>query len=143
MEVYFFSATTNTFYMESMKDDYVMAGTWPSDAIEVSEAVFQEYCGQPPSGKTRGADDSGMPAWVDLPPRSDEDIIVGNTGHKQFLIKEASQEISILTDATDPNIVDPVDPNDVALLREWKLYRIALNKVTDMLNPVWPKQPNA
>ena len=96
--------------------------------------------------------------WVECP----EDVVSGWTySGSQFnpppdtteldnlmlqsnLMAEANHHISVLTDATDPDIMgDDIDPNDVALLKAWKLYRVQLSKVTDMLNPVWPTKPNA
>lgn len=54
----------------------------------------------------------------------------------------ASNQVSILTDATDPDIVDEPTPEDTALLVQWKKYRQALRTVdisADTIN--WPAQP--
>ena len=65
---YYWSKTTCAFYPMELKAAYDAAGTWPSDAVGVSDAVFDEYAlSQPPDGKWRGAGSDGMPAWVDLP----------------------------------------------------------------------------
>jgi len=55
-------------------------------------------------------------------------------------IAYATTKISILTDSTDPDLVDEVDQADVALLKKWKQYRIALTKI-DLNNPAWPEMP--
>lgn len=79
-----------------------------------------------------------------IPPIPDEDIIKANTNYKASLMAQATEMISILTDATDPDIMgDDINPEDVTNLKLWKAYRVQLPRVTDMLNPVWPKQPNA
>lgn len=65
----------------------------------------------------------GPPKTVVLSPEALKAII-------ESLTKMASEKISIYTDATDPELVDTVDPADVAKLTEWKKYRIALTKVT-------------
>lgn len=58
------------------------------------------------------------------------------------LTSNASEQISILTDATDPDIVDTVDPADVASLKAWKQYRVALSKVDlTAVSPAWPTAP--
>lgn len=141
MEKYFFSPSTLGFYPESMFDLYIAAGTLPEDIVEVTDEEYSEYSGQPPLGKTRGVKD-GKPAWVDLPPPSDSEVIAHNEVKKQQLISEASRFISILTDATDPDVMgDGILPEDIESLKQWKAYRVKLNRITDMLNPVWPDKP--
>lgn len=72
----------------------------------------------------------------------DEDVVEANTRFKATLMAQATEMISVLTDATDPDIMgDDIDPADAALLTKWKAYRVKLSKVTDMLNPVWPAKP--
>lgn len=142
MEI-FWSATRVTFILGEWRDDYIAAGSWPDDAVEVEHSVYETFGGDAPLGKVLGVGEDGMPTWIDAPALPDNVIIANNTAHKSGLMKEANNQISILTDATDPDLVDLVDPNDVELLQQWKLYRIALNKVTDMLHPVWPVVPNA
>lgn len=79
--------------------------------------------------------------WVEDTEAKDNAIIQSNTQLKSYYLSIASEQINILTDATEESLVEQVDPNDVALLKSWKLYRIALNKITDMLNPSWPVMP--
>lgn len=62
--MYKYSKTTNSFYPLSLLDSYC---DLPSDLVEVSEEIFNVFSGQPPVGKQRGADNKGLPAWVDLP----------------------------------------------------------------------------
>lgn len=58
------------------------------------------------------------------------------------LINFATMQIGILTDATDPDVVDEVNPDDVSLLLAWKKYRQALRSVDTSKVPVtWPDQP--
>ncbi|WP_079518060.1 tail fiber assembly protein [Kosakonia radicincitans] len=63
----YFSATTRGFYPDAFKSDYDAAGTWPADAIEVTDAQWKEYTGAAPDGKQLGSDSSGAPVWVDIP----------------------------------------------------------------------------
>ncbi|BCQ23170.1 tail fiber assembly protein [Caballeronia sp. NK8] len=59
------------------------------------------------------------------------------------LMTQATNEIAVLTDATDPDIVDAVDPADVAELKAWKQYRVALSKIDiTQASPVWPTAPS-
>lgn len=64
----------------------------------------------------------------------------GNAAIRDARVAKASEMIGVLVDATDPEIVDEVDPQDVALLKKWRQYRVALAKI-DVNAPVWPAQP--
>lgn len=63
--MYKFSKTTNSFYPVSLLGSY---SDLPNDLVDVDEQTFNEFSGQAPVGKQRGADKKGYPAWVDLPP---------------------------------------------------------------------------
>lgn len=64
---YAYSASKNAFYSHEWKEDYDAAGTWPADAVDVSDDVWKEYSSEPPAGKVRASDSSGMPVWIDKP----------------------------------------------------------------------------
>lgn len=64
-----YSATNNAFYPPELKRAYEAAGTWPDDAIEVSDEEWQTYGkGEQPAGKQRGTDETGRLSWVTIPP---------------------------------------------------------------------------
>lgn len=65
-----------------------------------------------------------------------------NAAQQSALNAVATNKIAIYTDATDPDIVDTVDPADTASLKAWKQYRVALNKVDlTQESPAWPSPP--
>ncbi|QHM74109.1 hypothetical protein C7M52_00030 [Mixta theicola] len=64
---YWFSPKNNAFYPKALKEAYISAGTLPDDLVETTEKVFIEFSGMAPAGKARGANDKGLPCWVDLP----------------------------------------------------------------------------
>lgn len=64
---YIYSAINNTFYPLSLKELYMEAGTWPTDGIEVSDELFNNFC-VAPEGKIRVAGEDGLPKWIDIPP---------------------------------------------------------------------------
>ena len=68
MSDYIFSAKNNAFYPVDMMDDYVAAGSWPDDGVDVTKEIFLEFAGITPTGKERGVGEDGMPVWVDIPP---------------------------------------------------------------------------
>lgn len=64
------------------------------------------------------------------------------TLQRSSLLGEASNEISALLDALDPDVIS--DPDDVvqARLLEWKQYRAALAVIDCTIHPVqWPAKP--
>lgn len=65
--MYIFSKTTLSFYPLELKADYEAARTWPDDAVEISEEIYENFNRQPAAGNQRGTDENGYPAWVDIP----------------------------------------------------------------------------
>ncbi|ASG41950.1 tail fiber assembly protein [Enterobacter roggenkampii] len=92
---YAFSPSLNQFYSIDQKQLYINAGSWPDDASDVSDDIFNEYSSTPPEGKIRGVD-NGMPVWVDVPPPTTEQLVSQAELKRQELIDEAMQSISVI-----------------------------------------------
>ena len=84
-----------SFYPEALKDVYISAGSWPENGTDVDDETMAIYTGVAPEGKTLGVDKNGNPAWIDIPPLSAEQQIIQAELHKQFLLDEATQRITI------------------------------------------------
>jgi len=64
-----FSAQANNFFPDDLRAAYEATGTWPADAVKVTEEEYATYGqGNPPAGYRRGADANGHPTWVEIPP---------------------------------------------------------------------------
>ncbi|KAB0556244.1 tail fiber assembly protein [Pantoea stewartii] len=74
MMTYVFSPSNKNFYPTELEAEYRKSNTWPSDGIEVSDDVFNQFSGTPPEGKTRGVGADSMPAWADLPAKTNNDL---------------------------------------------------------------------
>ncbi|MFP3756778.1 tail fiber assembly protein [Cupriavidus sp. SIMBA_020] len=62
-----------------------------------------------------------------------------NVRMRDMLLRVAAERIAPLQDAVDLGIETP---DDVAALKAWKSYRVALNRLEMSLSPVqWPPQP--
>jgi len=133
---YLFSASENAFYPTSLKQLYVDAGTWPEDGVDVSDEMFLIYSAMPPPGKIRGVI-KGMPAWVDPPPLSTQEIIEQAEQQKAALRAAADAEIDWRQDAVDAGIATE---EETAALSEWRKYRVLLMRA-DTLKPAWPTPP--
>lgn len=93
----YFSPSKLIFIPELWKTDGTYTEeSWPSDAVLLTEEQTADYWKQnPPAGKQLGAVDE-LPSWVDTPPLTQEQLIAQAEQHKQQLISEAQQSISLL-----------------------------------------------
>ena len=80
--------------------------------------------------------------WVLREEKKIEYITSANQAHKASLLAQAKEQIEILQDEVDLDIAD--DKEEVkALLKNWKLYRIKINKIKDLAqeNVDWDEIP--
>ncbi|MCC8379571.1 tail fiber assembly protein [Xenorhabdus sp. PB30.3] len=139
--MYTYSAKTNAFYLNGLKQRYIECETWPDDGIDVSEAVFNKFAGNmPPMGKMRIAGADGLPAWGDIPPPTPEARQRWAEQDKQRLMAQASKAIAPLQDAVDLGMATPIEKTT---LMAWRKYRVLLNRVDCSAAPDihWPTQP--
>lgn len=78
-----------------------------------------------------------MPAWVDIPPPTRDELIDSAEATKLRLKAQADSEIAWRQDAVDAGIATD---EETAELTEWKKYRVLLMRV-DTAKPVWPTPP--
>ena len=74
-----------------LKSEYEARGLWPEDGVDVSDAISEEFTGQPPEGKMLGVGSDGMPAWVDTPPPSHDELVAQAEAVKQARIDQANE----------------------------------------------------
>lgn len=60
----YFSPSTRSFYLAGIKAAYVAAGTWPTDAIVVTDDVFKQYGLTVPKAGYMIGETNGAPSWV-------------------------------------------------------------------------------
>ncbi|MEM7922875.1 tail fiber assembly protein [Morganella morganii] len=140
MKNYIYSASQNMILPVSLKQIYVDAGTWPEDGTAISDEVAGEFMGQYPQGKTLSHDEDGQPCWASITPPPKEQQIAEAEEKKQYLLSEATAAIAPLQDAVD---LDMATPEEEALLKAWKKYRVLVNRVDTSLGAaaVWPTPP--
>ncbi|PFF93581.1 tail fiber assembly protein [Escherichia albertii] len=140
-EIYFYSAKNNAFYPESLKEDYLAAGSWPEDAVMVEQSVYDEFAANRyPEDKIRIAGEDGFPRWDNAPAPTEEQLIDGAENKRNKLMKAANAAIAPLQDAVELGIATD---EEIVLLKEWKKYRVLLNRVDTSLAPEisWPDLP--
>ncbi len=141
MELYFYSPSGNKFLAASMLEEYKKSGTWPTDAFEISESIYQEFGASPaPYGKIMVAGVDGFPEWGDQPSPEGDELIEITESKKNSLLNHASKEIDILQDAADLNMATE---DEQELLLKWKKYRVILSRIdtSDPENIIWPEVP--
>ncbi|WP_334470405.1 tail fiber assembly protein [Arsenophonus sp. PmNCSU2021_1] len=139
--MYYYSAKENTFCPAELKQSYIDAGSFPEDAIEVSDDVWLEFAGNPPpDGKERAVGEAGLPVWVDIPPSRPQQRMDEAERKKATLMQKASAAIAPLQDAVD---LDMATEAERAQLVAWKTYRVLLNRVDISKAPdiAWPEAP--
>ncbi|QIC17843.1 tail fiber assembly protein [Providencia vermicola] len=74
------------------------------------------------------------------PPISKDQLIAEAEQQKQSLLAESNNAIAPLQDAVD---LDIATDEEIALLKEWKKYRVLLNRVdTSLAHDIdWPQKP--
>ncbi|MEA1064757.1 tail fiber assembly protein [Erwinia sp. HR93] len=141
MEQYYYSASKNLLFPESLFDDYNDTGMWPDDAKPVSDEIYQEFGANPaPPGKIMVTGDDGLPAWGDQPALTQDELIASAESKKSSLLVAAAMAIAPLQDAVD---LDIATDEETALLMTWKKYRVLLNRVDTSKAPdiEWPTLP--
>lgn len=136
MDMFVFSPSKNLIYPVQLMNSYVDAGTWPGDAVAISDSMGMEFINPAPAGKVRVVE-NGLPVWSDIPPPTADELIATAKAKQQALINEAASIIAPMKDALDG---DYIDDTDKPKLIEWQKYRYELTKV-DPANPAWPKKP--
>ncbi|MDX7989450.1 tail fiber assembly protein [Xenorhabdus sp. 12] len=138
---YYYSAKSNGFYPISMKQDYLDAGSFPDDAIEVDENIFIEFAGNiPPEGKIRVAGHDGLPTWGDIPQPTIEELQNQAERKKSSLLNDADIQIMRLERIVRRNMATK---DEIHKLDSWELYSIELTRLdcSDVQNINWPKKP--
>lgn len=119
MEMYYFSASENGFMPGDKDYVYVNAGTWPSDAIEVSAEVFYEYTQPALDGKVLGSDKKGLPAWVKAPAYTKAELVSMAEQKKLTLLTDAKEKISLWQTELQLGVISDDDKRE---LEKWVLY---------------------
>jgi len=133
----FYSAATNGFYPDSLKDSYEQAGCWPADGVEVSEHWHNYLISNQGSGKEILPDAQGLPVLRNKPEPTLDELIIQAEATRSMLMTKANESILPLQDAVDLGMASD---QETARLKKWKTYRVLLSRV-DSANPEWPEVP--
>lgn len=138
---YIWDATNVCLLAYLLKDEYEAAGMWPENGIDVTDEVAAEFTGQPPEGKTIGVGDDGMPAWVDLPPPTREELISAAEQVRQQLLAHAD---AVMLDWRTELMLGEISDANRGKLSTWLAYKNDVKTwdiKTDPENVNWPVTP--
>ncbi|XWJ91329.1 tail fiber assembly protein [Phytobacter ursingii] len=133
-----FSPAASAFYSYTLKDLFDAAGTWPTDAVDISDDVRERFR-VAPTGKVLGSVD-GQPAWVDAPPPTHEEAVATAENTKSVLLDSARSTISLWQSEL---LLGSISDTDKASLTAWITYIKAVQAVDTSTAPAitWPVQP--
>lgn len=91
MNRYIYSPLENAFYAVALKTSYEVSGTWPADAVEMTDDISAVYMAEPPEEKIRTAGDGGYPVWVNKPEPTQDELIDIASADKQQRIDQVNE----------------------------------------------------
>lgn len=125
----------------ALKTEYQGSGMWPEDGIDVSDEISAEFTGQQPEGKIIGVGADGMPAWVDMPPPSREELISAAEQVRQQLLAHAD---AVMLDWRTELMLGEISDANRAKLSAWIAYKNEVKAVDVTIDPEhvnWPVAP--
>ena len=112
----------------------------PADAIDVSEGEYRKAMGRAP-GSTFSVDDSGIVSVIPVPEPTREQYIAQAETHKQFLLEESRQKITVWQ--TKLLMGRALTDDESASLNAWIDYIDAVMAIDTSTAPdiSWPTPP--
>lgn len=125
-----------------MKEEYLTNGSLPSDVIEVSDSVRNEYNFAPPEGKQLSSSQN-MPVWIDIPPATSEELIAAAEQERQKLLAHAD---AVMLDWRTELMLGEISDANRAKLSAWLAYKNGVKSADVATAPEhvnWPVPPEA
>lgn len=139
----YFVPSIPTFIPESWKKDGSYSDeTWPSDAILVSDEIASKYWMVPPPDGKRLGSVKGNPAWVDIPPPTQEELISQAETERKRRVLDANE---FMNSKQWPGkaAIGRLKGDELASYNLWLDYLDALLSldVSSAPNVKWPGRP--
>lgn len=132
----FFSPSERGFYNDAI--NLII----PGDAIEIEPEYHAYLMDGQSQGKVIVFNGNEKPILADPPPMSIEEVKAAAYAERDSKLTLAGLRISPLQDAVD---LEEATASEVALLKKWKQYRVALNRIDQQEgfpeNIDWPVAP--
>jgi hypothetical protein len=144
MNKYCYSASMNAFYPFAMRLDYETAGSWPDDALVVSDEVAFDFMAEPPEKQIRVAGEDGLPQWKNKPKPTHEERVFVAAYEKQERIKQANELINS-RQWPGKAALSRLKDNELAQYVLWLDYldRVSAIDVNAAPEISWPRVPDS
>ncbi|EOZ7480728.1 tail fiber assembly protein [Enterobacter asburiae] len=131
----YYAKSTGGFYTPAINGKNI-----PDDAIEITEDEYLGLLQAQADGKIITSDDKGNPVAIDPPPLTQEELVAQAEREKASLLKQATNSIAPLQDASDLGIATD---EEIKQLTDLKKYRVQLMRVDTSKAPAfeWPTYP--
>lgn len=137
--MYLYSPSTRGFYPRVLQPDFVEAGTWPNDLVEVADEDYERLMRVPSDGLVIVSGENGYPETSAPPPLSADETKARNVSIRDSLLATAALRIAPLQDAIE---LELASQGESEFLLAWRRYRVDVNRVDVMVaNPSWPPPP--
>jgi len=135
----FYSAKAGGFYQEGLLDAYASRDALPLDLVEIDAVTYQHCMAAPGRGQFVVAGMDGRPVCEFLPSPTSDEIARANSSERDVRLSKAALRIAPLQDAEDTGVATEAE---LDLLLQWKLYRVALNRLNVNASGLeWPREP--
>lgn len=141
MSNYYFSSKKCGFYPSSLKSAYEASPEgWPDDAIPVSDDDYYALFAGQKKGQIITSDSEGRPSLSAPATLTREQFILIAQEKLTTQLVLAAKAILPLQDSVD---LDIATESELLLLKDWKTYRVALNRLDLSTAPdiTWPEIP--
>lgn len=136
---YYYSASNNSFYPLSLKDDYDVVDSWPSDAVAISEKWYNYLMEGQMKGKLIISNEYGEPILSEPAPLTKQELIQFAENKKEELLREIREKTQIWQTQLALGIISDEDRQR---LIQWMLHAQQVAVTDTSANPVdWPEQP--
>ncbi|WP_410739294.1 tail fiber assembly protein [Citrobacter sedlakii] len=136
---YYYSASNNSFYPLSLKDDYDVVDSWPSDAVAISEKWYNYLMEGQMKGKLIISNEYGEPILSEPAPLTKQEQIQFAENKKEELLREIREKTQIWQTQLALGIISDEDRQR---LIQWMLHAQQVAVTDTSANPVdWPEQP--
>lgn len=137
-----YSALNNSFFAKNDVEKYEEAGWKLADVVDVTYDAYLEFIeDRTLQGKVRIAGDDGLPAWGDIPPPTQDELVVAAEQVRQQLLAQA--DATMLDWRTELMLGEISDANREKL-SAWLAYKNDVKSVdvtTDPEHVSWPVPP--
>lgn len=140
MSEYIFSPAQNMICARALKNDYVLAGTWPADALALEGAIAIEFMGEAPQGKIMAAGPDKFPVWADVPPLTPVELIEQAGQYRNSLLSTAQDTISIWQTKL---LLGRLSDSEKKSLNSWLDYidEVEAIDTSTTTEIIWPNDP--